>query len=48
MFGIAILLSWIGLSVVVVLLGKLCDSKLLLGIGAVMLLMTCMVSEVSW
>ena len=36
-----ILIAWVGLSVIMCLLGKLADSKVLVGIGACMLVMTC-------
>ena len=36
-----ILFAWVALSAIVCLLGKLADSKLLVGIGACMLVMTC-------
>ena len=43
-----ILACWICLAVILVLFGKLYDNKILLGIGAVMVLMMATVSEVSW
>ena len=42
-----ILICWLLLSVVFIFLGKLCDSQLIMGIGAVMLLMLGMVNGVS-
>jgi len=47
MFGFAILFSWLGLAVIFVVFGKLCNSKVLIGIGATMLLMMSMVSDVT-
>ena len=43
-----IVASWFMLAIVFVLLGRLCNSKLFVGIGAVMILMMAMVSDVSW
>jgi len=43
-----ILACWLCLAVIFVLFGKLCDSKVLLGIGAVMILMMAMVSDVTY
>lgn len=36
----AFVLAWAGLSIVVILLGKLADSNIVFGFGVVMLLMT--------
>ena len=34
---------WLALSVVIVLLGRLIENEKVLGVGAIMMLMTCMV-----
>lgn len=38
---------WLALAVIVLLFGKLCDSKVLTSIGAIMVLMLAAISEVS-
>ena len=43
-----VLLCWLGLAVILMVLGKLCDSKVLIGISAVMLLMTCMIGDATY
>jgi hypothetical protein len=44
--GWIILASWILLALIFVAFGKLCESDILLGIGAVMIAMTAMVDDV--
>lgn len=46
--GWIIVASWLLLAIVFVLFGKLCDSKVFIGIGAIMLLMTSMVGDVTY
>lgn len=48
MTGFVILFCWLALAMIFVAFGKLCESKTLIGIGAVMLLMLCMVGDVSY
>lgn len=48
MIGFVILFCWLGLAVIFMVFGKLCDSKVLIGIGAIMLLMMCMVCDVTY
>lgn len=43
-----ILVSWVLLAIIFVAFGKLCESKVLIGIGAIMLLMTSMVGDVTY
>lgn len=44
--GWIVLVSWILLAFIFVAFGKLCESDILLGIGAVMIVMTAMVDDV--
>lgn len=44
--GWIILASWVLLALIFVAFGKLCESDILLGIGAVMIVMTAMVDDV--
>ena len=46
--GWMIVAIWLLLAVVLVLLGKLCNSGIIAGIGAVMVLMIALVSDVAW
>lgn len=48
MTGFMILAFWLCLAVIFVLFGKLCDSKVLLSIGAVMILMMAMANDVTY
>ena len=48
MFGFTIILCWILLALIFVAFGKLCESDILLGIGAVMILMVAMVDDVTY
>lgn len=46
--GWIILVSWVLLALIFVAFGKLCESDILLGIGAVMILMTAMINDVTY
>lgn len=48
MVGILIVVGWLLVAVMLCLIGNTIDSKLLLGVGAVMIVMTTAVYAVNW
>lgn len=48
MYGFLIILVWIALSLLILVLGCMTESRFILGIGVTMMLMVAMVQDVSY